>query len=622
MKAVPAVALALIAVLLIAAAPPSSADDQGASPQELYPDADVIVSMDEEGRVQVDTRLAEPAEDGSLYSTRTYRAGSDITLLDWSDIDGSALIVMTGGDIDDLTLVNLDVRVDPEDPVDVDFVMVAGTVNNLTAVSASRSVSLDDSHFTAYSAVRSLDMEIGGDVGSVSAADCMVEFEEIGITVVEGAVIDRLYPAGDAARCINLYLGMTGGHVGYISNTSTVVTYLDYEFDYGTVDYLCLGADTEGSESRYLQTKWTFYVQRDVRVDIGSMMDIGTAIVGAGILDTPSVLCNGELPSVTVARNVVIEAAGTEIAVDHCFLAGDGKAYHFNRYEVGGTPTQGTLAESYLVGWVSHPMYGEDGLWGTLSDLVVSAGTVLYLDTTIGISDGAYLLVEPAGKVVNAGHIVLSGTLEVQGLFENNGIVERQDGTVVGELTGTGYVATCIFARPNDGRIDVMTVTDDAVVLRSQSGDLSFDSALVRLAQSGARVSIELTETLDIGDFLVVALDRTDSSGHNAAWTLFLSGFKVPEDALDVQVTIPARVPSGYIAHVTDAWGNEMVLSESDAGTLTFTATANGTYYLDLEEDDSIVGVDPLAINAIIAAAIVIVAALAVYLLLRHDRGP
>ena len=94
-------------------------------------------------------------------------------------------------------------------------------------------------------------------------------------------------------------------------------------------------------------------------------------------------------------------------------------------------------------------------------------------------------------------------------------------------------------------------------------------------------------------------------------------------------MSVPFRVASGDVAVVTDSDGNrmEIVTDEEDAasGMVTFMATANGVYHVDSVpegDDGSWLSLDPLVLNAIIAAAIVIVASVAVYFLLRRDRGP
>lgn len=624
MKGLPAIALLAVLTMVLVSLPSVVAEDgsDGPLPQEQYPEADIIISETDDGRVLVTIRSESSGE--VTYSTRTYRSGADIVLTDWSDVDGSVSIVMDGGTVGDLTLVRLDAIRDPESPIDVDFRMVAGSVSSLTAVSATGSVSssLPDSHFTAYCPVEDLSIDIRGDVEEMSAADCMVRINTISISVGVGGSVDRLYPAGDAARCTELSVTVAGGSVGYMSNRCTVVSYLDYDLTSGSIDYLCIGADTEGGVNRYLESKWTFYVQRDVIVSVGSMMTVGNAIIGGGILEAPSVLCNGESPSVTVSRNVEILAHDVDLTASRCFLTDDGKALNLSGYEIGGTLSRASLSTTYITGWTEHPTYGNGGLWDSASDLTVLAGTVLYLDTNLIVEDG--MSVESGGRVVNGNFVILSGTISVEGTFENNGVVERRDNaTVEGEMTGRGIVATCIYARPNDGRIDVMTVTDDAVVLRSQSGEMYFNSAMVRLADSGATVRISAPESMYIGGSLfVVSLHETDvDDGHRSTWSLYIAGLEDSDESVTVMVSIPANVPSGYVAKVTDSSGNEMEVETSDgsSGTVTFVATGNGAYHLDIvQEDGGTDGLDPLVINVAIALAIVVVASFAVYLLLRR----
>ena len=213
------VAVMAVAVLLLLMVPVSSAvaadGEDDALPQELYPDADIIVT-DDDGSVLVTKRLAEPDPDGQTHTVQRYRQNSDLTLADWTDVDGSVSIVFDGASVRNLTVLSLDTISDPEAPVDVEFTMVSGSATSITGVSAVLRVetALPDSHFTAYSPVSSLTMSIAGDVDVVSASDCLVEIGSIDITVKKGARIDRLYPSGEDGRCTDLSVTIAGGDVG------------------------------------------------------------------------------------------------------------------------------------------------------------------------------------------------------------------------------------------------------------------------------------------------------------------------------------------------------------------------------------------------------------------------
>ena len=626
------VAVMAVAVLLLLMVPVSSAvaadGEDDALPQELYPDADIIVTEDD-GSVLVTKRLSEPGSDGQTHTVQRYRQNSDLTLVDWTEVDGSVSIVFDGATVRNLTVLSLDTISDPEAPVDVEFTMVSGSATSITGVSAVLRVetALPDSHFTAYSPVSSLTMSIAGDVDVVSASDCLVEIGSIDISVKKGASIDRLYPSGEDGRSIDLSVTIAGGDVGYMSNQRCVVTYLDYDLKAGSVRYLCIGADVQDSDARYLGDLWTFYVQRDVDVSIGAEMDVGTAIVGGGILDAPTVLCNGESPALAQPRNVVLDAHDVTIRANPCFIASDTEVYDLSDYKIGGSVKRAELRDTVGVSSNRIAVYGGDGVWASHSDLTVPAGTVLYLDTDLWVTSGSTLSVEPAGTMVNGWFLILSGDLDVSGTFENNGVIERREGGQVnGDTIGEGIVATCIFPRLTDGKIDVMTVTDDAVVLRSQSGEMYFNSAMVRFGSTDSWVLISGPESMYVGGTeFVVSLEE----GSGGSWDLYLAGFESSEDSLTVEVSVPYRVASGDVAVVTDSEGNrmEIVTDEEDAasGMVTFMATANGIYHVDSVpegDDGSWLSLDPLVVNAIIAAAIVIVASVAVYFLLRRDRGP
>ena len=632
MKRLAVLAFAFVALLIVVSVPGSSAlpsDDRTDSPQDLYPDADIIVTADDDGAVIVTKRLSEPSEDGSSYTVQKFRQGSNITLADWTDVDGSLSIVFDGAEVNDLVLLSLDSLPESESPVDVSFTMVSGTASSITGVSATYRVesSLPESHFTAYSPVSQLTMDISGDVGELSAMDCLIEIESIAITVSEGASVDRLYPSGEDGRCINLSVVIGGGNVGYMSNQRCVVTYLDYDLRAGSVRYLCIGADVQDGGARTLSDLWTSYVQRDVDVSIGAEMDVGNAILGGGILRAPSMLSNGESPALAQPRNVVIDAPGITVTTTPCFIVSGQDAYDLTDYELGGTPHRTTLRET--VGHLSGQIqaYGDGGVWESHSQLSVPSATTLYLDTDLTVPSGTVLSIEPAGTVVNGSFLILYGDLSSSGTYVNNGVTERHEGDIVdGEPIGTGYVATCIYPRPNDGRVDVMTVTDDAVVLRSQSGDMYFNSAMVRFGDTDSWVLVSGPESMYVGgSVFVVALQKVDSGGGQSIWDLHLEGFEAAENSLTVEVSIPARVPSGYTAVVTDSSGMEMeiVTTDGSSGTVTFLATANGTYALTIvpEGEDSGFWIfsDPLVVNATIAIAIVIVASVAVYFLLRRE---
>lgn len=624
-------AFLLLAITFAAVASPAEAAD-GPLPQELYPDADVIISESARGDVLITEKVV--TDEGAKYETRTVRAGSNLTVADWSDVDGDIDIVMDGGRLGTLTLVNVDKKPKVESPVDISFSMVSGEVSTLVAVGVQTSIamSLNDSYFTAYCPVGVLRMDITGSVRELRTTEDLIEIEELDLTVSDGAVIDRLYPTGEDGRYVTVNVAMNGGHVGYMSNQRAVVTFMDYELRSGTINYLCLGADTEGGSGYYLNNLWTFYVQREADIHISSQMDIGTAILGGGIVQIPSILCTDELPALPVpsARNILIDAHDQYISAYTCFKTGTrDDAYRFGNYEIGGNPGKSAIRTTYYVSYQSGQVYGDGGVWSSWAGCHVDGANFIYLDTSLAVPSGSTLTVASGGGIVNGGFVVLSGEMTVEGYFENNGVIERRGGaTVEGDITGKGVVATSIDAHPSEGTAEVMTVMDDAVVLTSSRGD-SLTHAVVRFFDRSpggiqCEVSITTLNGTDLaGSKLVVALQRVEYERDHSVWTFSLSGFQLGSDDMDVVISIPGWLQDGYAAKVTDSSGNLMEVVSYESGVVSFRAPANGTYSFEAvpegELDDPGLLGDPLFINSIIATAIVIVAAVAVYFLLRRD---
>lgn len=615
MKGVRAAAI-LVAIAALAAA----VCLQGAEgePQGDHPEADVIISDDGEGGVLVTVRTTDETG-ATVYETRTVRAGADHTVANLSDVDGTLTVVMTGGSLGTLTILNVDA--DPSDySVDIDFTMLSGSVDRLLAVSVPSSVegSLSGSYFTADGPVGTIGMEIHGEVGELVTTEDLLGVDELILEIGEGAEVDRLYPTGTTGRYGQVTVVLSGGHVGYMSNQAAVVTYLDYRLLAGTVDYLCLGADTEGGRGYYLNAMWTFYVQRDFSLMASQSMEVGTAVLGAGILSAPTVLCNGEEPAVILARNVILDAPYLDITLATCFQHSSG-VYRFSDYTIGGSPSRGEMRTEYYQSYQRKPIYGEGGIWGSAFGATVPGGVVMYTDTDLSLGEDAELLVEAGGRVVSSGLLTCAGTVVVEGTFTNNGVVERRDtGSFEGDLDGSGLVATAITARPNEGRVDVMTVTEDAVLLRASVGDMYFNTMTAIFNRSDSSVLIQAPDSMYVGgEYFVVALYESS----DGVWEFYMTDLGTNSGTV-IELTVPGHVPEGYSAVVTDLYGDEMEVVSAEDGAISFRVSGSGTYALSLVPEGEEEGLPTLAINSVIAAAIVLVAAIAVYFLIRRDRGP
>ena len=626
------VAAVILMALVAAFCSFSFPDSDGAAlrdepkPYADYPDADIVIAEDDKGSNTVYYKVSDATDtDPARYDTRTVLNGGDIRLVNLSAADGSLNVVMVSGRIGTLTLIYIDRLADVS--LDVDFTMVSGKVTRLqgTAMSSSLASTLPSSYYQAYTPIASMDLTIRGTVGSLIPSSELVGMGEIDITIADGAAVDRLYPTGENGRYGDVTVTMTGGAVGYMSNQKAVATDLTYDLRAGSIDYLCLGADTEGGTGYYRGYMWTFYVTKNVSVDIGSFMTVGEAILGAGITDAPAVLCNGQEPVVVTPRTVSIDSSAG-IAADRCFLDGDDRALRFSTYTIGGEPQSSALRSSYHVSYLTHPVYGDDGIWPSASGATVIQGTMLYCDSELTVGAGAELRVEAGGILANTSEIIVYGSMVNEGTVRNNGLIEKRgEGVYEGTSEGTGHIAVCVYVRPIDGRADVMAAEGSTVVLRSQSGEIYFNTASVFFSESKARVEVSAPESMFVGGrYFVVSAESFEQDGFDLCWKVFAGGSGAyASGSMSVTLTFPVKISSGYKAQVFDSEGSRMEITSDSNTELTFALAGNGSYYFRTvasSEDEHNAGfLSGTGLNIAMAAAIVVVASIVVYLLLRRD---
>ena len=643
-----AVALAVIlaAVSLVSLSGTDSTADIDDLPSQ-YPDADYIIADSGRSTVTVMYRTVHVPTEGEQQSgeeipqydwnTRTVSYGSSYVLTQLSELDGSLDVVMTGGVLGTLTLVQADV-VSGIDPVDVTFTMVGGQLADLKVLSVQQSLrdQLRDSYTLMFSPLGNVDLDLrSGSIGDLIPTEDMVSTSVLEVTIGDGMTVDRMFTSGTNGRYGEVDVVLEGGSVGYMTNRQSLVGTLSYDLRSGTVEYLCLGADTEYGGNTYLSEMSTFYVQQDVLVRIDETVSVRQAIIGAGILDAPTVLWNGDTVIAPVAKSIVIEAPGTTVTPDTCFFTSNrtqGTVYQFSTYTVGGTPRTRAISTEYMVQGTSArgEVYGQNGVWSSPTDAAVPMGYSLYIDTQLSIPSGSTFTVEAGGTLVTAGTVVLSGSFVNSGTVINSGIIEKRDrGSYTGvEPEGDGFLAYCITLNPS-GSIEVMASEDDTVILRTD--DTVFVSYISVLLENGEmEVVIRAPESMYVGgDYFMIGLREVDVQGYDVAYELTIDG--VDESVLsylDISVTVPS--PSGYsqtyyVYYVGQGDVSQMDVTDTSYSEVTFTADGSGVFALTTTPPDGTQtvtdsdGMDDRTTNIVLAAAIVIVGSVVVYILLRKD---
>lgn len=631
MKRTAAVILAILIGAIIVSALPSACagEDKEPSPQDRYPDADIIITESVRG-VSITTR--NPNVDGG-YSVRTVASGSSLRLADLSDIDGSLSVVMDGGTLGELTLVQIDVYDPGISDAAVSFRLVSGSIDRLCVASVQSFLSsrIPQSYFDAWIPFGEVDIDLSGNVGEFRPTSSLIGVSSLEISVCDGARIDRLFPSGEDGFYRHIGMTMTGGTVGYVSNQSSVVEDLSYDLIRGRVDYLCLGADTEGGAGYYMANLWSFYAVRSASIDIGDLMDIGSMILGAGLADVPSVLCSGESPMVPVIRDIRVDAGDHVLKLDRSFCSAGSKVFRLTGYSIGSTPSESTPRVSYYRSYSACPVYGDGGVWDSAFGASVDPGTVFHLTADAVIGSYAAFLIQEGGILFNASAIQIHGTMENSGSVRNGGLIEeRGSGLYSGsDPEGDGIVAQCIESSSSE-RIDVMTVTRCAVTLRGYSGEISFNRALVIVEGIKCSLLLSAPEGLYIkGDPVVISVEETrPEGGWTASWKVYVSvADSMSSSLLSISLTVPIKATDGYEGVVSGPDGRRMTVTDTSESGTTFRIDGNGVYSFgvvqmtDGGEDKGILG-DPLVVNTIVAVFIVVLASTVVYLLLRKSRGP
>lgn len=644
--------LAFIAVTLSVSVPMlSEQDDAAITPDagliEKYPDADFIiydsgrsgmVMIERKAHVPTASEIANPSLERPDYdwTARSVSTGSSNTLRGLSDVDGSMNVVMVSGRLGMLTLIQADTL--SSDPVDVSFLMVGGTLDSLRVLSVPPS--LKGKLQTSYTLIDRLLGDITLDFGSGSVTEVcptedMVGGSSIRITVSEGMSVDRLFPSGKNGRYDDVRVILDGGSVGYMTNIQAMVGSLRYDFFSGSVDYFCIGADTEYGNNSSISGLNTFYARKDVEVHIDSTVSFRSVIIGSGIVEFPHVLWNGVAVSSNtidnMAKNILIDANGTTVNLGKCFTTSNkfsSGVYQLSSYTIGGGSRTKSLSTTYYdSNYRYKPLYGSEGVWDSVSDLTIPTGFVLIADCTLIVSQDVTFTVSAGSKLTMAGSMMLEGQVVNDGQILNTGVIEKsRGGNISGNSpSGDGFVAYCITVNPHDdGTVDVMASEDDAVVIRTD-GTSRIRSISVLLMNGNREVSLKIPESVRFtGERFLIALRSVDSGDWEASYDFYVDG--IDPNVLSkthITITVPSPGYADYVAYHQDDYGDLEKMESVDSTHLEVSFVANGLGRYNLSMDDNPNNKSDMdsgrMLNYLLAAAIAATGSATIYILLKKD---
>lgn len=635
LKLVPVVVI--VALLLVPSVDAAKgSEEEPPAPWETYPDADYIIMAAEDGSVRFSSKevvdVTEEFPTGVRWTTRTYPSGSDITVSRWSQVEPPSFsVVFDGAVVDDLILIQVDDSDIRDKYVSVDFRMVSGTIGKLSLISVNysqQSALGKDYSDTMFNPVDEAAFDLkGGRITEFDPTSHMVHVESMKVSIGTSMVIDRFYTTGHNGRYGDVDVLLLGGTVGYMANMKSRIGSLTYHMEHGSVRYMAVGADTEAGENQKgLQYACTSYVTGDVDLYIEPTVTMGYLIIGGGITSNPNILWNGTVVQDRPMRNISIEAGEHTVRADTCFMNEKRThAFRFSSFKVEGSPGTSAISQSYRSDDGSYmSIYGENGIWMGTGYTDLPSGTSFFVNSTMVVNPDGIMNIDVGGRLVMTDRMVLQGTLNAVGEFINNAVIElRDNGEVLGSVSGDGYIADYIVSQTTGTNINIMSSYDTVIISQQNSRSVSEIDALLKSGQCKVRISLQYSGMAFGSDTFMISLrENTVNDTFTGAYTLHIEGIDPSLlEMCDITVDVPLGVPAGYEAKVYyyGTGADDPVLTESSMpqyGQVEFHTNRLGVFGITLNPIDQPVESpqrENIAEIAVLLIGIAIVSGLMVY---------
>ncbi len=634
----PLILLALALALVPFAQTSDGATTQEPLPQETYPDADIIITADAKGFTLITFKAygeyQVTKEHPSEWFTKTITSSDVSYLRNMSEASEDMEIVFDGATVRKLTLFNLDTKASLNSAIDVHFTMVSGSISTLSLYTASSQVKqyLPSSYDAMPSAIHSATMDlISGTIDVLNPTDLMLSITKYDVCLENGMVVNRLYTTGENGRYSNVSVTVNGATIGYMTNLASKIGNLEYDIRFGTIDYLSLGSNTEHMSARKLADMPTCQVTGDVYVYIGPSTVLGKCILGAGILNIPQILSTGEYVENPIVHMISIDARGFTVSSDSAFLTERRtSAYSLYNYEVGKNPHTYSLMTSFYNNGESMQVYSETGVWSSISNNVLTTGSVLSINCNFVVQQDGEFILEEGATLYNSDNLVVSGILDIEGLMVNNSVIQCRSGsTVLGTYTGIGVMADYVHYSSPAASLNVMSQSEAAVIDLDQMYPVESISAYLSDDRRSVTITIEGSQRIYGDQFTIALVEKEPPETFSASYRLDIKG--IDKDVLGictVEVTLPTDPEVCTAVYVFDPTVMEYVaLANSEyESEISFTAGTYNTFYLynyttDRPElPDPIINTEMKAIDYYLIAAIIAVLAVTTYLLVTMKR--
>jgi len=635
--------LAFAAVFIAVAVSSDSydaADQPSEAPEDLYPDADVILTLDSRGNILMtfkaygDYKVTE--QHPSIWFTQVFMSNSDVTLRDFDDVGKRFKVVMDGPTIRALSLFSVKETDHLGSAIDLEFILVSGTIQSFSFFSIDSKVEdqIGRSYDLAYTLISNANIDFRtGKIGEFNPTSHILAITNLNLQCGLGMNIDRLYPTGENGKYSDVKVAINGSTVGYISNLSSKIGSLEYHINSGSIDYFCIGANTEHERSRNLRSMPTAYTTGDVNVVISDVAKVGNCIIGAGILNMPRILSNGVHLNEQIVHMVSIDAPSTTIYNDISFLnERRNLAYHFGSYTVGQSPGYSAMMDTIIINGNTTRIYDENGIWASVSSCIIPIGGMLYVNADYLIPEDSIFKLSKGATMYNSGNIILYGDLEIEGKMVNNSIIQCRTGyTVSGEFVGIGYLADFIHYTTSTSSMNV--ISNKLAVVINQDETYPVDEITALLSTDFRSVCIKSDHSHSItGNQFTIALTEADYPEiFKGAYKLDIRGISGADLAVcSVYVTIPTDSEQCTAVYVynEDSDKYELLATSEHQPHFEFKAGSNNMFYIfnyssgspELPVDPSVPENRMNVIDYLLIAAIIGVLAVTLYSLVTMKR--
>jgi hypothetical protein len=638
-----AVLLILTALMLACAVSALALDGAEEEPEEpsieeIYPDADFIITSDSRDHTLLifkaygDYKVTD--EHPSQWFSRTILS-KDLTVCDLSLAKENVNIVFDDAKVNKLILFNIDSKNSMNAAINVHFTMIKGSIQSFSLMSISNNVKqyMSTSYDALPTPIRTADLDfVGGKVDVINPTSLMLSVTNMYLDLDRGMEINRLYITGENGKYSNVYVSVNGARIGYMTNISSKVGYLKYDIVSGEIDYLCIGANTEHSTNRSMSNMATFYVSGDVDMHVGSYAVIHNCIMGAGIINMPRMLCNGDLLTGNIVHMVVIDAQDVTIYNDTTFLNEPRTAaYRFYNYKVGQEPSATSLMDTFIVDTNVVKIYSDNGIWRSISSTTLPAGSILSLNTRFFIQEDGIFNVSKGATLYNSDDIVLCGTLNVEGTLVNNSVIQcRAASTLEGTIDGIGYLADFVNYSTATNSLKVMSERDAVVIsLREQS---AVEDITATISDGKATVIITVDGSSRIyGNQFMIALNELPGGEEFAKmYRLDIKGIDrntLSNSTVEVYMNVDDKVCNAIYVQDPETGGYDIIATAEYTSQIKIPAGTHQMFYLYDYTTEMPVLVDEDAddrgmssFDYLLIAAIVAVLAVTVYALFTMKR--